>query len=103
MSDRLAQLLKLRDADADDPFVAYGIAMEHAKTGDHDKAIHWLDETINLDRQYCYAWYQKAKMLSAQGDDAAARQVLTEGMDIAREAGDDHARSEMAELLDTFS
>ena len=102
MSDRLEQLSKLYDADPNDPFCTYGIALEHAKAQRYDEALEWLDKTLGLDSQYCYAFYQKAKALSAMGQDGAAREILKIGMETATQAGDDHARSEMAELLDTL-
>src|SRR5690606_1082764 len=101
MSDRLAQLMKLHEAEPDDPFCTYGIALEHAKAARYDEALAWLDKTLAADANYCYAYFQKAKVYIARGDDAAARQVLTEGMEAARRAGDEHARGEMGELLST--
>lgn len=102
MTDRLAQLTKLHEADPADPFLTYGIALEHAKTEDFAQAIVWLDRTLEVDGNYCYAFYQKARALSELGDDEAARKVLVEGMAAAVRARDDHARSEMAELLATL-
>lgn len=102
MDDRLEQLTKLHDADPNDPFCTYGIALEHAKAQRYDEALQWLDKTLGLDAQYCYAFYQKAKVLSQLGRNDDARQVLKVGMETATQAGDDHARSEMAELLDTL-
>lgn len=102
MDDRLEQLSKLHNADPCDPFCTYGIALEHAKAQRYDEALQWLDKTLGLDSQYCYAFYQKAKMLSELGQDDAAREVLKVGMETAAQAGDDHARSEMAELLDAL-
>ena len=102
MSDRLTQLEKLHAADPNDPFLTYGIALEHFKLDDHNAAIEWLDRTLALDEHYCYAYFQKAKVLSDQGDDDEAKAVLDTGMKAAIEAGDDHARSEMMELMETL-
>ena len=102
MPDRLEQLEKMHAADPDDAFCTYGIAMEHAKAGRLDDAIEWLDKTIGADGQYCYAYYQKAKLLSEKGDQEAARGVLHTGMKVARAAGDGHAAEEMGELLENI-
>jgi tetratricopeptide (TPR) repeat protein len=102
MSERLAQLTKLHQLDPKDPFLTYGIAMEHSKAQDFDTAIIWFDRTLEVDPNYCYAFYQKARALSEQGNDDAARQVLTQGMAAATRAGDAHAHSEMAELLSSL-
>lgn len=102
MSDRLTQLEQLHADDPNDPFLAYGIALEHFKLGDHDTALDWLDKTLALDAHYCYAYFQKAKILSDQGDDDEAKEILETGMKAAIEAGDDHARSEMMDLMETL-
>ncbi len=102
MSDRLTQLHRLFEADPNDPFLTYGIALEHAKAGEPDDAITWLDKTLSIDGKYCYAFFQKAKMLDQKGDTDAARQVLTEGIATAQQAGDAHAADEMRELMQSF-
>jgi len=99
MTDRLTQLTSLHQDDPSDPFCTYGIALEHAKTSRYDDALEWLDKTLSLDPQYCYAFYQQAKTLSQMGRDDDACQALITGMQTAQQAGDDHAYSEMAELL----
>ncbi|WP_145074789.1 tetratricopeptide repeat protein [Poriferisphaera corsica] len=100
MSDRLNQLQKMFDADPTDPFVTYGIALEHAKTEDFQTAIDWLDKTLDLDKHYCYAYFQKAKMLSELGEDHDAKSVLNLGIKMAVESGDDHAAQEINDLLE---
>lgn len=102
MSERLEQLEKLYEADPTDPFLTYGIAIEHAKAEESDQAIRWLKKTLEIDPLYCYAFYQQAKIFSEQGDNAQARHVLEKGMVAAKQASDDHAHSEMAELLETL-
>lgn len=102
MNDRLIQLEKLLADEPQDPFLTYGIALEHFKLGDHAAALDWLDRTLALDPHYCYAYFQKAKVLSDRGDDDEAKAILETGMKAAIEAGDDHARSEMAELMETL-
>jgi len=104
-SDRLTQLLKLHQADPADPFCTYGIALEHAKTGRHDEAIHWLDLTLKNDAGYCYAYFQKAKALSEKGEADAARQVLTDGIAAATRIGTGeslHAAEEMRGLMESL-
>ena len=102
MSERLEQLTKLYEADAADPFLTYGIALEYAKIARFDDAMVWFDKTIEIDPNYCYAYYHKARILGDLGDDAAARRVLDRGMQAAQQAGDEHARSEMTDLLDSL-
>jgi tetratricopeptide (TPR) repeat protein len=102
MSDRLAQLTKLHQTDPDDPFCTYGIAMEHAKAGQHDEALEWLDKTLAADKLYCYAYYQKAKTLSELGRADDANDAISAGIEAAKQAGDNHAQQELAELMDAI-
>ena len=102
MSERLDQLRKMYDADASDPFVTYAIALEHAKVGDHDEALRWLDETLTLDGDYCYAYFQKGRLLGELGRDDEARDVVRLGIERAKAAGEAHAASELEGLLESL-
>ena len=103
---RLDQLTKLYESDPSDPFLTYGIGLEHSNAGDFETAIQWLDKTLEIDAGYCYAYFQKAKALSEMGKDDDARATAQEGI---RQAGsidpatgvarDAHAQSELSELL----
>jgi len=97
MTDRLDQLKKLYDADPDDAFCTYGIALELAKSGQHDEALSWLKKTLEIDADYFYAYYQQGRILSEQGDDDAALAALDAGITAAK-GKDDHAAGEMQEL-----
>jgi tetratricopeptide (TPR) repeat protein len=99
MSDRLEQLQKLYETDPSDPFVPYGIALELGKTEAYDQAVAWLDSALQIDPHYHYAYFQKAKMLSAAGRADEAKQVIDQGMVKAAEAGNEKARGELEELL----
>lgn len=103
MTDRLAQLQKLHAVDPADPFCAYGIGIEHAKAGRRDEAAAWFEKTIAADPAYCYAYYQLGKTLAEMDRPADARAALERGLDAAARGGDQHARDELAALLETIS
>ncbi len=98
MSDRLSQLLKLHETDPDDPFLTYGVAMEHVGAERFDDALAWLDKTLALDTGYCYAYFQKAKALSQLGRDDDAVAAVEAGLEVARRVGDEKALGELGEL-----
>ena len=102
MANRLEQLIKLHQADPKDPFCTYGIAMEYAKHDQYKLAIEWLDKTLGLDSGYCYAYYQKAKMLFEMNLPNDADKVIRVGMDISKQTGDQHAHDELVQLLNAF-
>lgn len=98
MNDRLAKLLSLFAADPDDTFVLYGLAQEHAKAGDHAKAIEFYDLTLVSDPAYCYAYYHKAQSQRAMGDASGALKTVAEGIQASRTAGDAKALNELSSL-----
>ncbi|MBI1336949.1 MAG: tetratricopeptide repeat protein [Phycisphaera sp.] len=105
MSTRLEQLEKLHALDPADPFVTYGIALEHAKVHKRQPALDWLNKTLAIDPNYFYAYYQLAKLHTELGDDATARKVLTDAITKARAVQDpdaQHAAQEMNDLLQTL-
>ena len=99
MSERLEQLLKLYKAEPSDPFLTYGVALEHAKSESFEEVVTWLDKTLELDKYYAYAYFQKGKALSQLGEEEDAISALKLGIEMAKESGDAHAVSELMELL----
>jgi tetratricopeptide (TPR) repeat protein len=104
MTQRLEQLKKLHAADPGDPFCTYGIALEIAKAGDTPQALAWLDKTLELDDTYCYASFQKGKLLDEAGRTEEAKAILSAAITKARSIPDNpeaaHAAEEMAALLE---
>ena len=98
MSDRRAKLEKLLALDPNDAFVLYGLAQEHAKAGDHSKAIAFYDRTLAADPGYCYAYYHKARAQQAAGDGTAARHTVEQGIAAAQRVGDSKALNELGAL-----
>ncbi len=99
-NERMQKLREMLEKQPDDPFLLYGIAMEHKKAGQAREAIEHFDRVIALDPGYCYAYYQKGLVLEEAGDINAARSAYKQGIAIAAEKGDAHARSELQAALD---
>lgn len=99
---RLDKLMKLLEAEPNDPFVLYGIAQEHAKEERFADAILFYDRCLAADPGYMYAHYHKAVAQQESGDTAAAEATLHAGIAAARRAGDMKAQSEMQLLLDSM-
>lgn len=101
---RLDRLMKLLEAEPNDPFVLYGIAQEHARNGPsgHERAIEFYDRCLAADPRYCYAYYHKAVSLIALNRKDEAAQTLELGIAEARAARDEKAMSEMNNLLQTL-
>lgn len=100
MSDRLASLLRLREADPADGDLPYMIALEHRKAGDLDDALRWLDATLADHPGHHYAHYQKAQVLRELDRPADARAAADAGLQRAQTDGDAKAAGELEALRD---
>lgn len=98
MSDRIEQLRKFHEQDPTDTFCTYGLAMEHAKAGEIEEALTWLEKTLEIDADYAYAHFQKAKLLGEAGRTDEARTAADQGLEAARRSGDEKAAGELEEL-----
>lgn len=98
----IAQLEKLLSLDPADPFVHYGLAQEHAKAGDHDQAIVSYAKVIELDSTYCYAYFFQGQSLQELGDMDRAKQVVSQGIEIAKQTNEAKAISELTGLLESM-
>jgi tetratricopeptide (TPR) repeat protein len=99
----LEQLKKLLAIEPNDPFVLYGLAQEHARLGDHAAALDWYDKCLAADPHYCYAYYHKARSQQALDRTSDAIATVRAGLDASKAAGDNHAASELASLLDELT
>ena len=99
-SGRLQQLEKLLERTPTDPFLLYGIAMEHKKVGDTARALEHFERTLAADPGYLYAYFQRGQTYEALGDLDAARKAYREGVAAAKQKGDAHALSEIEGALE---
>lgn len=99
-SDRLEKLQQLLQRDPNDPFLLYGIGLEHKKLGENAKAMEYLRRVIEVDPGYCYAYFQIGQVCESSGQIDQARSVYQQGIDAARKKGDAHAQSEIEGALE---
>lgn len=100
MTARAEQLKKMLERTPNDPFLLYGLALEHKKAGEPMDALHLLDRVTQVDPGYSYAYYQRGQIHEAQGDLPAARQAYRDGVAAATKANDAKGRGEIAGALD---
>lgn len=98
--DKLTRLLAFLDADPDDGFTRFAIAMEHVKAGDDAMAADWLGDILRRDPAYIGAYYHLGKCLERLGNPAEARRTYIRGIEYARLSGDTHAASELTGALE---
>lgn len=99
----IAQLEKLLAMDDTDSFVLYALAQEHAKQGDHDRAIGLYDRCIAIDPEQNYAYFHKARSQEAQGNTTDAIATLEAGLTNATATSDQKAAGEIATYLQSLS
>jgi hypothetical protein len=94
----MAQIEALLADDPTDPFLRYGLAMEHVSAGDDATAA---DQLVRLshDAAYVPAFLQAGQVLARLNRFEEACAVLRRGVAAAKQQGDGHAEGEMAGLL----
>jgi predicted Zn-dependent protease len=106
-SKRLQQIEAMLADEPNDPFLRYGLAMEHSSLGDDTAAVKVLQDLIQLDPQspYIPAFLMCGQALQRLGRDTAAIPLLKEGIAAAKRAGTPeslHALGELQGLLATI-
>jgi hypothetical protein len=96
---KLDRLRALCLSDPNNVFAFYTLAMELKKT-DAKAALPIFADIRAKHPDYVPSYYQYAKTLEETGDDAQAKTIYREGMEVAKKAGDMHAFGELEAALD---
>jgi hypothetical protein len=99
MSPRLAMLEKLIAAGSTDPFVHYAHAMELRTLGRAEDALAAFVAVRDRFPDYVPAYLMAGQVAIDLGLRERARELLGQGLVIARQAADGHAESELASAL----
>ncbi|PHN07505.1 tetratricopeptide repeat protein [Flavilitoribacter nigricans] len=94
--DRLEKLLHFLGENPGDNFILFAIAKEYEKMGDDDRALTYFEKLREENAAYVGLYYHLGKLWERKAEPAKAFRIYTQGMDIARRAGDQHALSELA-------
>ena len=82
-----------------DAFARYGLAMEHANQGRTDASLVEFDRLLSTHPDYTAGYFMAAQTLVKAGRSAEAKSRLEQGIASAQRTGNQHALSEMQELL----
>ena len=96
---RREKIQEMLTSSPDDPFLHYGLAMEHRTAGDRESALAELQKVLQLDPDYVAAHFHQGQLLAETGEAESARRILQIGIGVARRIGDQHAAEEMSGLL----
>jgi thioredoxin-like negative regulator of GroEL len=97
---RKQQLEEMLAEDPGDPFLRYGLAMEHVSAGDLEAAVRCFRELVAASPAYVPAYLQAGQVLTRLGRVEEAKEVFRQGIAAAARQGDQHAQGEMEGMLD---
>ncbi len=98
--DKIAGLREILALDPENSFARYGVAMELVGRGETAEAMQEFDALLANDPDYTAAYFMAAQTLAKTGQTQEAIQRLKEGIECARRTGNQHALSEMQQMLD---
>jgi predicted Zn-dependent protease len=98
--DRLAMLNEILSQSPDDAFARYGLAMEHSKAGEIERALEEFGKLLSTHPDYTAAYFMAAQTMAHANRVEEAKKMLVDGISSARRTGNTHAQSEMTAMLD---
>ncbi len=102
MSNRLEVLKNMVAQNPNDSFARYGLAMEHANSGDLEGAVREYQALLAVNANYSAAYYHGGQTLEKLGRREEARALFRQGIDATSRIGDLHTRSEIQAALDSL-
>jgi tetratricopeptide (TPR) repeat protein len=82
-------------AHPDDAFARYGLALECVGAGELEAALGHFERLVAANPQYVPAYYHYGQLLARLARVDEARRIFSTGMDVASQAGNAHALSEL--------
>ncbi len=101
--DRLGMLRRMAAAKPDDPFPAYGLAMELTKQGEREEARSTFSALVQRHPDYVPCYLMFGNLLAKIGERDDAARIYAAGIEAANRAGDDHARGELQAAADELA
>jgi tetratricopeptide (TPR) repeat protein len=98
-SSRLDVLLKFYEEDPNDPFNAYALALEYAKT-QQDKALTIFYTLTENHPSYLPTYYHAAKLAEEMNLREEAIRLYNKGIQVAQEQNNQKALKELKSALD---
>ena len=91
----ISQLEKLLGTPRDSALLRYSLGLEHAKAGNHERAIEYLRDAVARDPLYSAAWKALGKALTEINRAEEALAAYRQGISAAKQKGDRQAEKEM--------
>jgi tetratricopeptide (TPR) repeat protein len=97
---RKQQIEEMLANDPHDPFLRYGLAMEHVSAGQDEEAVHCFEQLLRINPDYVPGYMQAGRTLARLNRLEEARSVFQTGIAAARKQGDMHAAEEMTGFME---
>lgn len=97
---RKQQIEEMLAEDPHDPFLRYGLAMEHVGAGQDEEAVRCFEELLQTTPDYVPGYMQAGRTLARLDRLEDARLMFRAGIAAAQKQGDMHAAEEMAGFLE---
>lgn len=101
--DRIEKLKEFLQASPGDSFVQHALALEYIKLGDDGAARELFQQLLEREPGYIGSYYHLGKLLERLDDIPSALQWYEKGMEMARQAGDQHALGELRGAYEELS
>jgi thioredoxin-like negative regulator of GroEL len=98
--DKIAGLKEILALDPKNSFARYGMAMELAGRGETDAALAEFSTLLANDPDYTAAYFMAAQALANEARIPEAIEQLKAGIASGKRTGNNHAISEMQQMLD---
>jgi len=86
-----------------DNFLKHALALEYLKLGKDEEALQRFQANLDTDPAYVPTYYHFGKLLERLGQEPKAIAVYEQGMQAARNAGDNHAFSELRSVYEELT
>jgi Tfp pilus assembly protein PilF len=93
--DRIQKIREFLDQNPNDNFLQHALALEYIKLGQDDAARLLFEEILSRDPGYIGSYYHLAKLHERNESVDKAISVYEKGMEVAKNAGENHAYSEL--------
>ncbi len=95
-SQRLEQLLNFYQDSPEDGFILFALAKEYEGLGQSDEALQHYLKLQQIDPNYIGLYYHLGKLYEKFNEPKKAWDTYTDGLNRAKNVGDQHAASELA-------
>ena len=94
-SNRLEKLIDFLKNEPNDPFLKYALATEYLALNEQEKALAYFEDLVQNHSDYVGTYYHLGKVYELLDRKSDAERTYEKGMQVARQANDRHAFSEL--------